>query len=280
MKNNADERLIDIGFLNLARWKIDADNLGYELTVDTPELRARLKQRAALYAFTSEGAILYIGKTALSLAQRFAGYRAPGPTQSTNIRCHAAIRELLGRGKEVQILSLGGLTPLRWGEFELNIAAGLEDSLIAELQPRWNGGKTRAITESEMIERDVFAAPLGNDVSGALPKASFHMARYVIGDFEIELGKTYYTQGIINPGAKVSDKIGADGESMIVRLGWEDTQGVQITINRRANLNGSPRLFGCRAVALWFQKYFQQGDLVHARIINRNEIVLERPATS
>jgi hypothetical protein len=280
MKDNADERLVDIGFENLARWKIDADKLAYELTLETPELRARLKQRAALYAFTSEGIIFYIGKSALSLAQRFAGYRSPSPTQSTNIRCHAAIRELLGRGKEVQILSLGGLTPLRWGEFELNIAAGLEDSLIAELQPRWNGGKTRAVTESEMIERDVLALPLANEDSGSAPKANVNVARDVIGEFDIELGKTYYTQGIINPGAKVSDKIGADGEPMMVRLGWEDIEGVQIAINRRANLNGSPRLFGCRAVALWFQKYFQQGDVVHARIINRNEIVLERPATS
>ena len=276
MKDNADERLINIGFQNLARWRIGADKLTFELTLDTPELRARLKQRAALYAFTSEGIILYIGKTALSLAQRFAGYRSPRPTQSTNIRCHAAIRELLRRDKEVQILSLGGLTPLRWGEFELNIAARLEDSLIAELQPQWNGGKTRAVTESEMIEREV-TLPLSNEASGSHPQINSNAGRDVVGEFDVELGKTYYTQGIINPGAKVSDKIGAHGEPMMVRLGWEDSEGVQIAINRRANPNGSPRLYGCRAVALWFQKHFKQGNVVHARIINRNEIVLERP---
>lgn len=276
-RNSAD-RLIEIGFKACARWVVTEGKLQLELAPDTPEMRARLKSRAALYAFVSDGLVLYVGKTALTLERRFAGYRSPTATQSTNLHCNARIKELVATGREVQILMLAGLTPLQWGEFELNIAAGLEDSLIAELAPPWNGG-AKPITESEAIEREAMDASNLSESDGTPSTEDrvpvMEVARN-LGGFPIVLGETYFRRGIINPGANVSDLFGKDGELMTIRLGEDDEDGVQTTINRRANANGSPRLFGSRAVAQWFQANFALGDVIRARVVNPNEIVLLR----
>lgn len=266
-----------------SRDSLKVEKLEYALTPDVSETQARLKTRAALYAFTSDGVVLYIGKTALSLEQRFAGYRLPGSTQSTNKKCHNEIRKLLSAGKKVQILALGGLTPLRWGEFELNIAAGLEDSLISELLPPWNGGKLRTISESETLEREALnVAPIENSLpiapGGADERAaSVSPPRRATGTFTIKLRETYYTQGIINPGKEVSSLLGQHDEPILIRLGRDDPKGILVTINRRANPNGSPRLYGSRAVSLWFRAHFKRDDLVTAKITTPNEIVLELP---
>lgn len=284
---NDEERLFNIGFQRLAWWTLDGGKLIYQLQADDTDARARLKIRAALYAFTSDRRILYIGKTALTLAQRLSGYCNPGATQSTNQHCHQSICEMLAAGKKVHILSLGGLTPLRWGEFELNIAAGLEDSLIVELIPPWNGGKRRPVTESEAIEREALGrltdiatedsiAAIGTTPASVAPSAPLKPAEDT-AKFRIELGDTYYHQGIINPGSKIARRIGAHGETMLLRLGATDQDGIQTTINRRANPNGNPRLYGRRPVADWFQEHFKLGDTVTAAVIGPHEIVLELP---
>jgi hypothetical protein len=53
--------------------------------------------------------------------------------------------------------------------------------------------------------------------------------------------------------------------------------GIQTTINRRANPNGNPRLYGRRPLANWFQEHFKLGDTVTATVIGPHEIILELP---
>jgi hypothetical protein len=66
------------------------------------------------------------------------GYQRPGPTQRTNIACNARIAETLREGREVQVFAMPDPGTLRHGSFEVNLAAGLEDSVIRELRPKWN----------------------------------------------------------------------------------------------------------------------------------------------
>jgi len=72
------------------------------------------------------------------------GYEKPGPSQWTNIRGRERILELLSKGEAVEILALPDNGLLRYGGFHVNLAAGLEDSLVRDLQPEWNvaGKKT------------------------------------------------------------------------------------------------------------------------------------------
>lgn len=91
-----------------------------------------------LYAFVSGDVVKYVGKTTQSLKQRMQGYRRPGPTQLTNRRVHEEIQELLVADQPVEIYILASEHPLQYGEFRINIAAGLEDDIIEKLKPPWN----------------------------------------------------------------------------------------------------------------------------------------------
>jgi hypothetical protein len=78
------------------------------------------------------------------LSTRLAGYQRPGKTQFTNIRSNGKILDLLSQQKSVEIYVLVDTGLLSYGGFHVNLAAGLEDSLIEALRPPWNlTGRTK-----------------------------------------------------------------------------------------------------------------------------------------
>ena len=91
---------------------------------------------------------MYVGKTVQPLRIRMAGYKTPGPTQPTNIKNNGKIREALAQGKRVEIMVLPDNGLLHYGGFHVNLAAGLEDSLVRELMPPWNGGQKESPNQS------------------------------------------------------------------------------------------------------------------------------------
>lgn len=125
------QRLLDIGFRKVGEWKLSASGI-------TCALDAEAESRNILYAFESEREILYIGKTIQPLKARMYGYQNPGPTQSTNIRNNANLKECLGAGGTVSILVLPDHGLLKYGGFHLNLAAALEDDIVSQLKPKWN----------------------------------------------------------------------------------------------------------------------------------------------
>ena len=102
------------------------------------ELDAERTTYNVLYAFTSSDELLYIGKTTIALRDRMYQYQRPGPSQRTNIRVNSAIAELLKSGGTIEIYALPDTGEMEYRGFHLNLAAGLEDSLISELDPKWN----------------------------------------------------------------------------------------------------------------------------------------------
>lgn len=124
-------RLEKMGFCSCGHWSFSSGLLKCELTIHAQD-------RNVLYAFVSEGRVVYIGKTVQSLKQRMCGYQNPGPTQSTNIKSNARITELIQAGGDLDIYTLPDNGLLFYGGFHVNLAAGLEDSLIRELKPQWN----------------------------------------------------------------------------------------------------------------------------------------------
>lgn len=110
---------------------MDADNLSCELQ----DLGSSTN---VLYAFAEGDNVLYIGKSIRSLKQRLYGYQKPGPTQFTNIKANKLIREALANRRAIDVYAFADPGDLRHGEFHLNLAAGLEDSLIGTLKPAWN----------------------------------------------------------------------------------------------------------------------------------------------
>lgn len=87
---------------------------------------------------------MYIGKTIRSLSQRLYGYVNPGPSQSTNIKNRQKIETILRQGKEIKIFVFAPHgNEIVYRGIPVNLAAGLEDSLIRIVKPPWNDtGKT------------------------------------------------------------------------------------------------------------------------------------------
>lgn len=125
-------RIEEIGFRLCGQWTLDEGG----------EIRLSLSEHAqsanVLYAFVGEGKVLYIGKTTQQLKKRLYGYQNPRSTQATNLRGNAAIAQELSGGRSVVIYALPDNGLLKLGGFHLNLAAGLEDSLINDLRPPWN----------------------------------------------------------------------------------------------------------------------------------------------
>jgi hypothetical protein len=224
-----------------------------------------------LYAFTHEERILYIGKTTRSIRKRFAGYCRPGKSQQTNIRCHEKIKESLRNNLPIRIFIFNPISQLKYDDFKIDLAAGLEDSLIESFIPDWNIRGSRPVTEDEAREVDE-----ENRNGGGSPAPLSKEPLFVddIG-FNITLKDTYYNNGIINPGKAMNEYLGNNGDPITIYLGNKDVV-VSSRINRTANPSGAVRIVGNNGqIAQWFQNNFSLGDTVIAKIINPHSIFLE-----
>lgn len=112
-------------------WNLLSGDLHFELDSESPT-------RNVLYAFVCGSEVLHLGKTTVGLRRRLCGYKKPGPTQGTNIAVHGQIAKLLGSQACLDIYAYCDDGNLRLGPFRINVAAGLEDSLVRELRPPWN----------------------------------------------------------------------------------------------------------------------------------------------
>jgi hypothetical protein len=128
---DALEKLARVGFVRVGRWSLESGKPCYSLD----ELAGATD---VLYAFVSEGQVLYIGKTTKELQSRMYGYQRPGPTQRTNIACNAKLLEMLTSKQTVDIYVFRDLEPKLHAGIPINLAAGLEDGLIREFRPPWN----------------------------------------------------------------------------------------------------------------------------------------------
>jgi hypothetical protein len=107
-------------------------------------------RRGVLYAFCSGEKPLFIGKTIGTLSKRLADIKEAQGSSSPR-KMHEAIRRLISSGKEVRILVLAKDVPLSWGGFSLDLAAGIEKSLVSFFLPPWNRVKGgRFLTETEI----------------------------------------------------------------------------------------------------------------------------------
>jgi hypothetical protein len=282
MENNENnvETLMNLGFQELSTWQHLEENLTYSPQNIASSMRPLLDVKSALYAFIQDGQVKYIGKTANSIRKRFFGYCNPGKTKATNRRCFDQIKTGLSQAIPTQILIFAPIAHLQYQQFSIDLAAGLENSLISYINPPWNGGGSRKITEE--AERELEESKIYEAESKILPENEIGnhenlSLKNLIVDFKIVLKSTYWSQGFINPGVAVSKRIGRDGEAIRIDLGNDGNFTIS-KINRTANSNRSPRFIGGnREIAEWFKKNFKQGDVVEASIIDANHVFLHSP---
>jgi len=244
-------RLLNIGFISVGHWSLINDDIKYNLT-------SHHTTTNVLYSFISNGEIKYIGKTKMQLTQRMYGYQNPGASQTTNIRVNAAIKNLLDNDQPVDIFILTDNGLLRYGDFRINLAAGLEDTLIYEINPDWNLSGRNLIPIDTASERQ----ELTND-----PQPTVTLIP-VLTTINILLGQAYYNQGFFNVGREFSELFGADNATIDIQLGSSGDTTIQGYINRTANKNGTPRIMGGKELRNWVKNNFHPNDTMVVDIIS------------
>jgi hypothetical protein len=200
---------------------------------------------------------MYIGKTVSPLATRMSGYRRPAESQTTNVRNNQRIAEVLSAGGAVDIYALPDNGLLHYGQFHLNLAAGLEDDLIRVINPPWNGGR----------KEDVAPAPTDP------PIAAEQALDGVKRSFTLVLHPTYYRSGFFNVTVAEQPGFGADGQTIELYTD-NSSQPLLGKINRTANMNGTPRIMGGTGLRDWFQKNAQEKSVIHVDVLSATAIRL------
>lgn len=280
------DRLLQIGFRPIGRWELQAS-----------ELRLRLDplptHRRALYAFVTGTTVLYVGKTAGTLPTRLAGYLSPHPTQRTNVRNHASLREVLSAGQPIEIL--GWIDPglQRIGAFDLNMAAGLEDSIIAVLAPPWNGSRAPSLASASVSQQAVLPAVAVAASPEASPSTEPHVPSRVCQQlgaaqqmvpkvslvasqvsFRVRLGKTYYNEGFFNVPVAFSQHFAGHGVQLKLYCGSERALLMGV-LDRKANQSSNtPRIYGKAELARWIQRRLSLGDFLEVTVVGPDEVLL------
>jgi hypothetical protein len=125
-------KLQHIGFQKSGCWTLKSGMIDFELEENIASYSN------VLYAFIVNDSVKYVGKSIKTLKQRMQQYKTPGPTQSTNIDNNANIMKELEAGKSVEIYAFIDSGLFSYGSFRLNLAEGLETSIIEDLRPEWN----------------------------------------------------------------------------------------------------------------------------------------------
>jgi hypothetical protein len=246
--------LLAIGFELAADWHRDGERLGVSFVpgyIDKPKL---------LYAFVCDGEVKYVGVSVRTLRERIGNYRSN--LDRTNARIRKYIGELLANGSAVQVYTFADTGLMHYGPFHLNLAAGLEAGIIGKLRPEWNIASINRGSQSARTEKDIESAVLarlddsfdlqeGDDV--ARPEAE----PVAQASFEFNLAPSYRDRGFFNGGVSSSDLLGAHGEKIEISFG-DEAPAMLGTINRRVTGNGTPRVFGGKAMQQRFQAVPEQ----------------------
>ena len=244
------EQLIDLNFTNIGYWKTDGKKLNHEVLEN---MTNELDVENSLYVFfdKEKDRILYVGKTTRTLRKRFKGY-IRGDGISTNNKVHNNL--LKQKSGNVLILSLNNESHFQWGKYNLNLAAGLEDSMIEIENPLWNGkcSETKLVEESTLEEitevEDTF--------------------------FIVSLYKTYLEFGSINVPFKKSNLLGDHNEDVTIKLSKSNKQ-IKTKINRKAVKNGSVRINANKDIREYYNNFYNLGCKVKIIILNKHNIVIE-----
>ena len=238
-------RLLAIGFEPVGHWHID--NGALNLTLERHGTQSNI-----LYAFVCDGQIMYIGKTVQKLSSRMQGYKTPGSSQTTNIRNKQNIITHLNKGEAVELFAMPDNGLMRYGGFHLNMAAALEDDLIRQMKPQWNGGKVEPVL---MPDESETTSPC------------FDETPVVADSFSFALGRTYYDTGFFNVPVAHQNHFGGNGQQVELFVG-DVVPPVIGTINRTANSTKAPRIMGGAGLRNLIQKKWHVGDVIQVDVLS------------
>ena len=89
--------------------------------------------------------------------------------------------------------------------------------------------------------------------------------------YKLPLHKTYYDKGFFNLGVDIERFVRSDSGPVKILLGNSKSL-INGRIDREANQNGTPRVFGGAELQHWLQRNFQLKDVIDVHIVGPNEI--------
>ncbi|WP_240535164.1 MULTISPECIES: hypothetical protein [Enterobacteriaceae] len=164
---------------------------------------------------------------------------------------------MLSNNVAVDILVLPDSGLMHYGQFHLNLAAGLEDSIISAINPEWNG-----IQRPELKSEEVISTEAEIITHSSIKKFTFNMT------------DTYWRRGFFNVPVVSSQKFGKDGENIKIVL-HDGISSITAMINRTANQSGSPRIMGGVELRQYFQLNYTIGDVVPFEVLTQNMMKLK-----
>ena len=126
------KKILDLGFEYAGFFKKTSDNIACHWSNENCK-----KYTEVLYAFVYEKKVHYIGKTTQEFKKRIYGYLKPNTSQATNFRLNENIRKTLKLDEAIEIYIFKP-DKIEFKGYAINVAAGLEDSIIRAIQPPWN----------------------------------------------------------------------------------------------------------------------------------------------
>ena len=242
------KRLIDIGFKKVGSWTMTNGFFTHTIT-------NQLMEKNLLYSFVCESEVFYIGKTTDTLKNRMNGYKNAGGSQKTNIRVKGKIVALLKASKSIDIYILIDSANLKYKNYSVSLASGLEDNLISAIRPKWNFRGNIRVKEQELPSQDETV------IVEALP----HFANKT-KTVEITLGQEYWTKGFFNFPKSELSLLPTKPTDVTLLLG-DDDDYFTIGHFHFATNNNQPRVRGNKSLKQWFQDNYKQGSKVKIDII-------------
>jgi hypothetical protein len=237
-------KLLQIGFTPIGTWELNGNSI-------TSTLNQFSEKTNVIYCFIINAIPKYFGITRNTLRSRMYQYANPGRNQSTNIRINKCIKDALESNSIVEIYVFADNGLIHYGDFKINLALGLEETLINAYQTEWNyRGNNRIIeVENQNIQLEINEPPIQQ------------IGQNPIIEFDINIVATYKNIGFINIPAQYSEVFPSDGESINVQFGDYHMQGFV----DRANNNGYPRIRVGVELRDWIRSLPENRQILHLR---------------
>jgi hypothetical protein len=279
------DKLLELGFKPAATTSIENSNLFINIGQNENATNV-------LYAFVivegeniEDWKVRYIGHTRKTFRNRMYGYQL-GNGHAVNNRIHNEVKSVIESGKKIIVYLLNDTFNLNIHSLDIDIAAGLEYSLIDfyrkynienEHPPLQNiaGNKTE-VTVNGVDDNEEDLTYLVEEESNEIQNS-----------FTYTLSKTYWNHPSINIPKEFSDYFGEQGTNVMVEFYNENirVRSLNVLVNRNAVPNQTPRLyFGQNEDGIWFQNWkhqnYNQGDSFTINIIGNNRLMIKKEANN
>lgn len=181
--------------------------------------------------------------------------------------------------QQVALYAMPDPGSMLYGSFRVNLAAGLQHSLIEALDPPWNkagGGLPEAVDPTPLHQVPVTAGRRGADAGRAAHGAGNDTSARP--SYRFLVGYMYMDKGFFNVPVRYSRLFGKDRERIKILCGRERST-IHGHIDRSCNTNASPRIVGGSALKHWFEEHAGLNNPVDIDILAPNAVWIRNPGT-